>query len=68
VREKQRVIKLADSSQLGWKFVIEYVANPIADDSDYEKRMMRVQARTERKNTTERVKRGKTEECLTQKG
>ena len=59
VHERQRVIKLADSSQLGWKFVIEYVANPTADDSDVEKRMMRVQDRTERKNRAEKVKKGK---------
>jgi hypothetical protein len=59
-----RDIKLADSSQLGWKFVIEYVANPTADDSDVEKRMMRVQARTERKNR-ESEKREKAEEYLT---
>lgn len=29
VCERQKLIKLADSSQLGWKLVIEYVANPV---------------------------------------
>jgi hypothetical protein len=33
------MIKLADSSELGWKVVQEYESNPIADDSEDEKRM-----------------------------
>lgn len=40
---------MADSSQLGWKVVQEYQANPIADDSDDEKKMYRAQMRAERK-------------------
>uniref|UniRef100_A0A8W8K903 CCHC-type domain-containing protein n=1 Tax=Magallana gigas TaxID=29159 RepID=A0A8W8K903_MAGGI len=49
VKNRQKVIKLADSSQLGWKVVQEYQANPIADDSDDEKKMYRAQMRAERK-------------------
>lgn len=39
VKNRQKVIKLADSSQLGWKVVQEYQANRIADDSDDEKKI-----------------------------
>ncbi|VDH99940.1 Hypothetical predicted protein [Mytilus galloprovincialis] len=59
VCERQKLIKLADSSQLGWKVVSEYVANPIADDSEDEKKMMRAQSRAERKSKAEKVKKGK---------
>ncbi|VDI11263.1 Hypothetical predicted protein [Mytilus galloprovincialis] len=59
MRERQKLIKLADSSQLGWKVVSEYVANPIADDSEDEKKMMRAQSRAERKSKAEKVKKGK---------
>ena len=58
-RERQKLIKLADTSGLGWKVVQEYVANPIADDSDDEKKMMRAQSRAERKNKAEKSKKGK---------
>ena len=47
IKERQKLIKLADSSELGWKVVNEYVSNPIADDSDDEKKMARAQARAE---------------------
>lgn len=39
VKNRQKIIKLADSSQLGWKVVKEYETNPIAADSDDEKKM-----------------------------
>lgn len=39
VKNRQKIIKLADSSQLGWKVVKEYETNPIATDSDDEKKM-----------------------------
>ncbi|VDI26109.1 Hypothetical predicted protein [Mytilus galloprovincialis] len=44
---------------LGWKVVSEYVANPIADDSEDEKKMMRAQSRAERKSKAEKFKKGK---------
>lgn len=49
VKNRQKVIKFGRSSQLGWKVVQEYQANPIADDSDDEKKMYRGQIRAERK-------------------
>jgi hypothetical protein len=45
VKNRQKSAK-ADSSQLGWKVIQEYQANPIADD---EKKMYRAQMRAERK-------------------
>lgn len=41
VKNRQKVIKLGDSSQLGWKVMQEYQANPIhvADDLDDDKKM-----------------------------
>jgi hypothetical protein len=41
VQERQKMIKLADTSDLGWKFVQEYERNPIAYDSEDEKRTNR---------------------------
>ena len=54
VESRQKLIKLADSSQLGWKVVQEYSSNPIADDSEDEKKMYRAQMRAERKAKEER--------------
>jgi hypothetical protein len=31
---RQKLIKLADSAELGWRVVQEYEANPLASDSD----------------------------------
>ena len=36
---RQKIIKIADSSDLGWRVVQEYEANPLADDSDDEKKL-----------------------------
>jgi hypothetical protein len=34
LNNRQKIIKFADSSDLGWRVVQEYEANPLADDSD----------------------------------
>jgi len=57
VQERQKMIKLADSSDLGWKVVQEYESNPIADDSEDEKRMNRALSKAERKSKSEKAKR-----------
>ena len=54
---RQKLIKLADSSEGGWKVVHEYTANPLAEDSEDDKKIFRAQARAERKMKVERVKR-----------
>jgi len=33
VFDRQKLVKLADFSQLGWKVVQEYESNPLAEDS-----------------------------------
>ena len=38
IQHRQKLIKLADSSELGWRTVAEYEASIIADDSDDEKK------------------------------
>ncbi|KAK3084685.1 hypothetical protein FSP39_017394 [Pinctada imbricata] len=57
VKHRQKLVKLADSSELGWKVVLEYESNPLADDSDDEKRMVKAQNRAERKHKADRNKR-----------
>ena len=39
---RQKIIKIADSSDLGWRVVHEYEANPLADDSKKRKSCLRL--------------------------
>ena len=39
LKHRQKVIKLADQSEQRWRTVAEYETNPIASDSDDEKRI-----------------------------
>ena len=57
VQERQKMIKLADTSDLGWKFFQEYERNPIAYDSEDEKRTNRALSKAERKSKSEKAKR-----------
>ena len=59
IKERQKMIKLADSNELGWRVVNEYVTNPIADDSDDEKRMARAQAKAEKKFKAEKLRKSR---------
>ena len=45
VKERQKLILLADKSQHGWKTVQEYLQHELADDSDDEKKIYRAEAR-----------------------
>ena len=56
LKHRQKLIKLADSSELGWKVVQEYESHPLADDSDDEKRMYRATARATRKMKQDRAR------------
>ena len=48
VQERQKMIKLADSSDYYWKVVQEYESNHIANDSEDEKWMNRALSKAER--------------------
>ena len=56
LNHRHKLIKLADSSELGWKVVQEYESHPLADDSDDEKRMYRAPARATRKMKQDRAR------------
>ena len=44
ISNRQKLIRMADASELGWRFVDEYVTNPLASDEEDEKRMNRAEA------------------------
>ncbi|KAK3096687.1 hypothetical protein FSP39_002370 [Pinctada imbricata] len=48
VTHRHKLIKLADSSKLGWKVVEQYETHQLADDSDDEKRIHKAEARAEK--------------------
>lgn len=50
VKQRQKLIRLLDSSQAGWRAVDEYVKNPIASFLEDETEIQEAQNRTERKN------------------
>ena len=52
--ERQKLIKIADRSELGWAVVSEYTADELADDSDDEKRMEKAEKAAERKAARKR--------------
>jgi hypothetical protein len=49
VRERQKLIRMADRSEHGWATVDEYLEDELADDSDDEKRMQKAEFRAGRK-------------------
>ncbi|KAK3101126.1 hypothetical protein FSP39_001144 [Pinctada imbricata] len=57
LNDRQKLIKIADSSPMGWKVVTEYQANPIADNSDDEKKIHKAQTRAEKKAKEARIAR-----------
>jgi hypothetical protein len=57
VQERQKMIKLGDTSDLGWKVVQEYERNPIAYVSEDEKRTNRALSKAERKSKSEKANR-----------
>ena len=46
---RQKLIKIADSSEGGWRTVDEYQRNDLAEDSDDEKRLNRAESRAQKK-------------------
>ena len=57
IKHRQKLIKLADSTDSGWRLVQGYESNPLASDSEDEKRIFKAQARAERKIKAEKAKR-----------
>ena len=56
IKNKQKLIKLADSSDAGWRVVAEYIANPLAENSEYERKMYKAQSRADTKMKKEKLK------------
>ena len=56
---RQKLIKLADSSENGWKVVQEYEAHPLADDSDDERKIYRAEVKANQKVQQERRQRAR---------
>lgn len=56
IAQRQKLIKMADASELGWRVVNEYVTNPLASDSEDEKRIYKAEARATRKYKAEKSK------------
>ena len=54
IRHRQKLVQIADTSELGWRTVAEYETNPIASDSEDEKRIHKAEARASRKDKTEK--------------
>ena len=59
IQQRQKMLKLADSSELGWKVVSEYQANPLASDSEDERKMYKAEVRAERKVRKDQLKRSR---------
>ena len=56
IAHRQKLIKMADASELGWRVVNEYVTNPLASDSEDEKRIFKTEARAKWKYEAEKTK------------
>jgi hypothetical protein len=52
-------VLLADSTDLGWKTVNQYETNPIASDSDDERRIFNAEARASRKAKADKTKKAR---------
>ena len=52
IAERQKLIKIADHSELDWAVVSEYTADELADDSNDEKRLEKAEKSAERKAAT----------------
>ena len=56
LEQRNKLIKLADKSEVGWKLVDEYVANDLTENSDDEKRIFKSEARATKKIKESRQK------------
>jgi hypothetical protein len=58
IKHRQKLIKLADSSDNGWQVVQEYETHELAENSEDEKRILRATARAESKTKSKFKKTG----------
>ena len=49
VINRQKLIKIADSSEFGWRTVMEYQTNAIADNSEDERKIWKAETRAQKK-------------------
>lgn len=49
VSQRQKLVKLTNSAQLGWKGVQKYEAHSIAEDNDDRKRMLKAERSAKKK-------------------
>ena len=59
IKHRQKLVMLADSSELGWRVVHEYETNPIVSDSEDEMRIFKAEARANRNANAEKSKKGR---------
>lgn len=53
------MVLFADSSELGWRVVNEYMTNPLAGDSEDKRRIYKLEARAIRKAKTDMAKKAR---------
>ena len=46
--QRNKLVKIADQSQCGWNTVKNYITNPLAEDSDDEKRIFKAESKAQR--------------------
>ena len=56
IAHRLKLIKMSDTSELGWRVVNQHVSKPLASDSYDEKRIYKAEARARRKYKAEKAK------------
>ena len=59
LKQRQKVIRIADESEMGWKIVDEYIQSEVASDEEDQKRIHRAQSRAARKAKSDRGRRAR---------